>query len=135
MDDKPNTTTYEVEVPVTVTITVVNEPVGAEPKMHPLDPRRMEGIYELEDPREMLTHLAYNAIRNHKECASGLDGWGDISVAIGVEGFDEWPKWKRMAYVRDNHPVQMQVTDVELGDADLWGTKPPTTAEVQTPRP
>lgn len=131
MDDKPNTTTYEVEVPVTVLITVVNEPVGDDPKMHPLDPRRMEGIYDLEDPAEMLAHLAFNAIRNHKECASGLDGWGDIYVATGVEGFDDWPAWKRLNYVRDNHPVRMEITDVEITDAEFWGRQAPTTAEVQ----
>lgn len=123
---------YEVTVPVTVTILVEDGPVGdAGDEMHPLDPRRMEGIYDLEDPAAMLVHLAFNAIRNGKECASGLDGWGDIYVATGVEGFDDWPVWKRLNYVRDNHPVQMQVTDVETYDAEFWGNKPPTTAEVQ----
>lgn len=124
-----NERTYEVEVPVTVTITVVDEPVGDDPKMHPLDPRRMEGIYDLEDPREMLVHLAYNAIRNHKECASGLDGWGDIRVLTDEQ--DDWPQWRRIHYVRTNHPVQMEVTDVEIHDAEFWANKPPTTAEVQ----
>lgn len=122
--------TYDVEVPVTVRITVTDEPVGDEPKMHPLDPRRHEGIYSTETPAEMLQHLAYNAIRNHKECASGLDGWGDIYVATDVEGFDDWPRWRRMAYVRDNHPVRMSVLDVDLGGSVHFDA-PPEIADVQ----
>lgn len=123
--------TYDVTLPVTVRITITDEPVGDSPdgQLHPLDPRRMEGIYDLEDPAAMLEHLAYNAIRNRKECASGLDGWGDIYVATDVEGFDDWPQWKRMAYVRDNHPVRMEIIDVDPYDA--FYPKPPTTGEVQ----
>ncbi len=43
----------------------------------------------------------------------------------------DWPTWKARAYVRDHHPVRMEVTDVELSDAEFWGTPPPTTADVQ----
>lgn len=117
-------TTYDVTVPVTVRITVSDEKVGDGEQMHPLDPRRMEGIYDLDSPEDMLDHLAYNAVSNGKRCASGLDGWGDIYVATNVEGFDDWPQWKRMAYVEDNHPVRMQIIDVESND--VISPKPPT---------
>ena len=125
-----NDTTYELTIPVTVRVTVTDEPVGDDPKMHPLDPRRMEGIYDITNPRGMLEHLAYNAIANRLESASALDGWGDIYVATGVEGFDDWPRWKRRAYVDDHHPVRMTIVDVDSGGADHHGT-PPTTDEVQ----
>lgn len=128
--------TYKLMVPVEVTITVADEPVGdpGDGAMHPLDPRRMEGIYDCEDPDAMLRHLAYNAVANGKRCASGLDGWGDIYVATGVEGFDDWPRWKRMAYVEDNHPVRMAITDVDTSDVDYLDGPPPTTDEVQAAR-
>lgn len=127
--------TYKLTVPVEVTITVADEHVSDDnERMHPLDPRRMEGIYDLEDPAAMLAHLAYNAVANHKECASGLDGWGDIYVSFDVEGFDDWPTWKRLAYVRDNHPVRMAITDVDIEDVQHYGDPPPTTAEVQAER-
>jgi hypothetical protein len=115
-------TTYELTVPVTVKVTVKDGPVG-DMTMHPLDPRRMEGIYDLDSPEAMLNHLAYNAVMNGKECASGLDGWGDVYVATGVEGFDDWPRWQQRAYVNDHHPVRMQVVDVE--EADWVTPRPP----------
>ena len=121
--------TYELTIPVTVKITVADEAVGDGEQLHPLDPRRMDGIYDVPTPRAMLEHLAYNAVANGKRCASGLDGWGDIYVATGVEGFDDWPQWKRMAYVEDHHPVRMEITDVD-SDADHHG-HPPTTDAVQ----
>lgn len=119
---------YELTVPVTVRITVADELVGTDPKMHPLDPRRMEGIYDIEDPDGMLRHLAYNAVANGKVCASGLDGWGDIYV-LPDEAAD-WPTWKRLGYVHDNHPVKMMIVDVDLTDVD-YVTNPPTTDDVQ----
>lgn len=120
--------TYELTVPVTVRVTVADEPVGEDPKTHPLDPRRMEGIYDLEDPAEMLRHLAYNAVANGKLCGSGLDGWGDISVL--PDDADDWPQWKRAWFVHDNHPVRMKITDVDI-DAAAHLDEPPTTDEVQ----
>lgn len=115
--------TYELEVPVTVRITVADEPVG-DTDMHPLDPRRMEGIYELETPTEMLRHLAYNAIRNGLTSASVLDGWGDIWVL--PDGADAWPAWQRRFYVEDHYPVRMEIVDVDTGGAVHFDAPPET---------
>lgn len=125
-----STRSFEFEVPVVVRVTVADEPVGDSPndRMHPLDPRRMEGIYDLGTPAEILGHLAYNAIRNHCETASALDGWGDISVL--PEEAADWPRWKRQFYVRDHHPVRMEITDV-VSDEVTFFDLPPTTREVQ----
>lgn len=122
--------TYKLVVPVTVAITVTDEPVGEVPQLHPLDPRRMEGIYPCNNPGEMLAHLAYNAVMNHKECASGLDGWGDIRVL--PDDADNWAEWRRIYHVRKNHPVRMEVVDVDIYDVDFLDT-PPTTDDVQGP--
>jgi hypothetical protein len=120
--------TYRLTMPVMVEITVTDEPVGDDPKMHPLDPRRMEGIYDLDDPAEMLSHLAYNAVANGKVCASGLDGWGDVRVL--PDESDDWPQWKRVGYVHDHHPVRMRIADVDIFDVDYLDN-PPTTGDVQ----
>lgn len=58
-----------------------------------LDPRRQEGIYNLETRDEMLRHLAYNALVNGQRDASRLDGWADISadhLAMDVDHDNIW---------------------------------------------
>jgi hypothetical protein len=130
MSDEQPTKTYRMTVPVDVEVTVTDAPVGDtdDGPMHPLDPRRMEGIYDLSDPAAMLQHLAYNAVSNGLRTASALDGWGDISV-LPDEATD-WPKWQRTYYVDDHHPVRMRVVDVDTGGADHWDA-PPTTDDLR----
>lgn len=61
-----------------------------------LDPRRQEGIYNLETRDEMLQHLAYNAVVNGQSDASRLDGWADIPaehLSMSVDYHTTDPAW------------------------------------------
>ena len=78
---------FDVEVRATVTIAVDTD-ITTEEYGDALNPRRQDGIYNLETPEELLAHLAYNAVANQREDAVGLDGWADLpreAVCMVVE--------------------------------------------------
>ena len=70
--------TFEVEVRSTVTVTVDTDARGAAEYGDALNPRRQDGIYNLETAHELIAHLAYNAVANQRDNAKQLDGWADL---------------------------------------------------------
>lgn len=89
-ETKPHHYTVDADLRVEIT---VNDPDAMERITGPNGDEWRSQFYRLETVEHVIEHWAYNAIHNHIEDVSRLEGWADLpsdAVTISVDSPGNW---------------------------------------------